>query len=95
MTALPVREDCRHYLTRSTPSGLERRCRVNASSGEGDMFTCPEDCLFFETKTLRAAGWTAAPTERMSNTADLIPEPLPKKRKPQNKKGKGKGKKRR
>lgn len=77
-----VRDDCRHYLQRSTDSGdVVRRCRLGAN-GE-DPFDCPESCLFFEPRGLMGAGWAQAPETRMSNTADALNAlPPPKRRKP-------------
>ncbi|MCU4186912.1 hypothetical protein K6U06_21280 [Acidiferrimicrobium sp. IK] len=77
-----VRQDCRHYLARSTPSGeVVQRCRVGANSQ--DPFACPDGCLFFEGRSLSAAGWAQAPAQPMSNTADgLIDLPPAKRKKP-------------
>jgi hypothetical protein len=77
-----VHTDCRHYLARSTPSDeVVQRCRLGVN--REDPFACPEDCLFFEPRALSGAGWTQAPTERMSNTADgLIDLPAAKRKKP-------------
>jgi hypothetical protein len=51
-----VREDCRHYSTRSTPAGdVLQRCRLGAA--EEMPFACPEDCLFFEPRSITDAGW--------------------------------------
>jgi hypothetical protein len=52
-----VRDDCRHYIRRTTPSGdaLER-CRCEAA--EEMPFACPEFCLFFEPRTISDAGWS-------------------------------------
>ena len=52
-----IREDCRHYIGRSTTGG-ERidRCRLDAN--EVDPFACPEGCLFFEGRRVSDAGWT-------------------------------------
>jgi hypothetical protein len=52
-----VRTDCRHYLERTT-SALEKveRCRLDVA--ELDPFACPEDCLFFEPRTIADQGWT-------------------------------------
>jgi hypothetical protein len=76
-----VREDCRHYLHRSTPTGeAMQRCRVSANSE--DPFTCPEGCLFFEGRSVSGAGWVQPPSQPMSNTADLLnslPTTKPKK----------------
>jgi len=50
-----VREDCRHYSTRSTASGVVQRCRLAAN--EDMPFACPEHCLFFESRSITDAGW--------------------------------------
>ena len=41
-----------------TVRGGERleRCRMNAA--EGPVFACPENCLFFEARSVSNAGWT-------------------------------------
>ena len=66
---MAVREDCRHYLFRSTARGDGlQRCRLSVN--EEHPFACPESCLFFEARALMGAGWTAAPSTPMSNTAD-------------------------
>jgi hypothetical protein len=58
-----VREDCRHYLGRST-TGNERveRCRIDANLE--DPFRCPEGCLFWEARKIPGAGWTIAESDR-------------------------------
>jgi hypothetical protein len=54
-----VRPDCRHYSTRTLPSGeVVERCRVDAN--EKVPFACPEGCLFFEPRAVSDAGWTQA-----------------------------------
>jgi hypothetical protein len=51
-----VREDCRHYSTRTVGSGeVVQRCRVGAN--ETAPFACPEHCLFFEARSITDAGW--------------------------------------
>ncbi len=50
-----VRQDCRHYSTRTTPGGVVQRCRVDAN--EDMPFACPEDCLFFEDRPITGQGW--------------------------------------
>lgn len=75
-----VRDDCRHYIRRSTPTGeAVERCRLNAN--ESNPFACPEGCVFFEPRNVSSAGWTQAPTEPLSNTGQgLIGLPeVPKK----------------
>jgi hypothetical protein len=80
MAAMGVREDCRHYVQRSTAAGdVLRRCRLGVN--EERPFACPDGCLFFEDRKVLGAGWTPAPTERMSNTADGLQNlPPPKRR---------------
>lgn len=76
MVGMGVRDDCRHYIFRSTSAGDGvQRCRLSAN--EEHPFACPESCLFFESRALSGAGWTQAPSESMSNTArglDALPE---------------------
>jgi hypothetical protein len=51
-----VRQDCRHYSTRTTGAGDQvQRCRVDAN--EITPFACPEHCLFFEPRSITDAGW--------------------------------------
>jgi hypothetical protein len=53
---MAVREDCRHYSTRSIAGGeVVQRCRVDAA--EVVPFACPADCLFFESRSITDAGW--------------------------------------
>jgi len=86
---MAVRDDCRHYIRRSTPTGeAVERCRLNAN--ESNPFACPGGCLFFESRNVSSAGWTQAPTEPLSNTGHgLIGLPeAPKKGRRGRKKGK-------
>ncbi len=84
---MSVRDDCRHYLLRTTASGEAlQRCRVAAN--EESPFACPEGCLFHEARALMGAGWAQAPARPMSNTSTKLPDPPAKK-------GRGKGKRRR
>jgi hypothetical protein len=54
-----VREDCRHYVGRSTAGGERvERCRIDAHLD--DPFRCPEGCLFWEPRRVSGAGWTVA-----------------------------------
>jgi len=51
-----VRDDCRHYSSRSTAGGdAVQRCRIEAN--EEAPFACPEGCLFFEPRSITDAGW--------------------------------------
>jgi hypothetical protein len=81
MARVAVREDCRHYLRRSTSAGdVVERCRVGANA-EGP-FACPEGCVFFEERPVSSQGWAQAPSAPMTNTAHGLldlPDP-PKKR---------------
>jgi hypothetical protein len=55
-----VREDCRHYLGRSTSFGDRiDRCRIDVNISEPE-FACPADCLFWEARKVSGAGWTIA-----------------------------------
>jgi hypothetical protein len=57
-----VREDCRHYSTRSTAGGeVVQRCRLGVN--DDAPFACPEGCLFFEPRSLTDAGWTRDPSD--------------------------------
>lgn len=82
MGRMGVRDDCRHYLHRSTPVGeAVQRCRLSVNQEQ--PFACPDGCLFFEGRLVSEAGWTQPPTEPMSNTAHALnampPEPKKKK----------------
>ncbi len=60
---MSVREDCRHYSSRTVRDEVVQRCRVDAN--EVMPFACPEGCLFFEPRTLSDTGWSdATPPER-------------------------------
>jgi hypothetical protein len=60
---MAVREDCRHYASRTVGQGeLVQRCRVDAA--ETMPFACPQDCLFYEPRTITGAGWTLGPGDR-------------------------------
>ncbi|HUS61708.1 MAG TPA: hypothetical protein VMY34_05895 [Acidimicrobiales bacterium] len=60
---MPVRDDCRHYIGRST-AGNEKleRCRLDAA--EDEPFACPEGCLFFEPRRISQAGFDVAEADR-------------------------------
>ena len=58
-----VRPDCRHYSTRTLPTGeVVERCRVDAN--EKVPFACPEGCLFVEPRNVSAAGWVQEKPKR-------------------------------
>ncbi|MET0729217.1 MAG: hypothetical protein ABWZ76_13060 [Acidimicrobiales bacterium] len=51
-----VRTDCRHYSTRTTGADeVVQRCRLDMA--EATPFACPEDCIFFESRSITDAGW--------------------------------------
>lgn len=51
-----VREDCRHYSSRTLPTGeTVQRCRLGANTEA--PFSCPADCLFFEPRAISDTGW--------------------------------------
>lgn len=53
---MAVREDCRHYVRRTTATGEKlEQCRLDAN--EQDPFACPEGCLFFEGRSISSTGW--------------------------------------
>jgi hypothetical protein len=53
---MTVRDDCRHYSTRTTAGGeVVQRCRVDMA--EAAPFACPDHCLFFEPRSITDAGW--------------------------------------
>ena len=53
---MPVREDCRHYSTRTVAGGdVVQRCRLSVN--ETAPFACPEGCVFFEPRTITGDGW--------------------------------------
>jgi hypothetical protein len=59
---MPVRRDCRHYSTRSMPTGeTVQRCRLTANTDA--PFGCPDDCVFFEPRSLSATGWETGDIE--------------------------------
>lgn len=76
---MAVRDDCRHYLARTTGSGeVLQRCRLGAAADT--PFACPDSCILFEPRALMGAGWAQAPPTPMSNTADGLAN-LPPQRK--------------
>ncbi len=52
-----VRNDCRHYSNRTMPTDeVVQRCRLGANTEA--PFACPEDCLFFEERSISDTGWS-------------------------------------
>ena len=63
MGAMEIRDDCRHYSSRSLPTGdTAQRCRLDVA--QMMPFGCPEGCLFFEPRGISDAGWQQAPKDR-------------------------------
>ena len=53
---MTVRTACRHYSTRTIPTGeVVQRCRMGMA--EATPFACPDDCIFFEARSITDAGW--------------------------------------
>jgi hypothetical protein len=53
---MAVRDDCRHYVRRSTSGGdAIEQCKLGAN--ERDPFACPDGCLFHEPRTISDAGF--------------------------------------
>ena len=60
LTVMSVREDCRHYSSRTVGSGdVVQRCKVDFAATA--PFACPEDCLFFESRVITDASWRRGP----------------------------------
>ena len=56
MEPMAVRTDCRHYSTRTTgPGDVVQRCRVDMA--EAMPFACPDNCIFFESRSITDTGW--------------------------------------
>ena len=54
--AMPVRDDCRHYVMQTAGNGERlERCRLGAH--EEGAFACPPGCLFHEARGTSSAGW--------------------------------------
>jgi hypothetical protein len=51
-----VREDCRHYSSRTTGDEVVQRCRLGVN--EVAPFACPDDCVFLEGRSVSETGWT-------------------------------------
>ena len=65
-----VRDDCRHYSTRTTAGGdVVQRCRLDAA--EAMPFACPDGCLFFEPRPLTDTGWSRDPDDRPGDDPGL------------------------
>jgi hypothetical protein len=56
---MAVRDDCRHYSSRTLPSGDKREsCKLGVN--EDMPFACPDGCLFFEPRF--GSGWVTQPS---------------------------------
>lgn len=60
---MAIRDDCRHYIMQ-TVRGTERleRCRLGVS--EQIPFSCPDGCVFYESRRTSSAGWHVAEEDR-------------------------------
>ena len=59
MDAMAVRADCRHYSIRTLATGDQvERCRLGAATTV--PFACPDDCVFYEKRSISSAGWRVA-----------------------------------
>jgi hypothetical protein len=50
-----VREDCRHYSSRTSGDEVVQRCRLGVN--EVAPFACPDDCVFLEGRSVSGTGW--------------------------------------
>ena len=54
---MSVRDDCRHYVRRSTAGGdAIEQCKLGVNELD-PAFACPEGCLFHEVRTISDTGW--------------------------------------
>ncbi len=54
---MTVRDDCRHYSTRTLATGDRvEKCRLSVN--DEAPFGCPDGCLFFEPRPGMSVGWT-------------------------------------
>ena len=54
---MAVRDDCRHYVRRSTAGGdAIEQCKLGANLID-PAFACPEECLFYEARRISDTGW--------------------------------------
>jgi hypothetical protein len=61
MGAMAVRDDCRHYVRRSTAGGdAIEQCKLGANLTD-PLFACPQGCLFHEPRKITDAGWERNP----------------------------------
>ena len=60
---MATNEDCRHYVMQ-TVRGTDRleRCRLGANTPL--PFSCPDGCVFFESRRTSSAGWHVADPKR-------------------------------
>ncbi len=66
---MPMREDCKHYATRTYASGdMVRMCRLDLAPEA--PWKCPDDCPSYQRRTWDA-GWT------LGKLADTEPDPEP------------------
>jgi hypothetical protein len=59
---MAVREDCRHYIRQTVPSGERtERCRLGVN--EDLPFACPDGCVLHEPRATSSAGWQVPPEQ--------------------------------
>ena len=64
--SMAVRNDCRHYSSRSTPAGIIEKCRLDMA--QVIPFDCPENCIFFEPRAISGVGWAVEEPENGETT---------------------------
>jgi uncharacterized protein (DUF3084 family) len=65
---MAVRDDCRHYSTRTTSAGdVVQRCRLGANLEA--PFACPDDCVFLEARAVTETGWQLTDPDDDPDTA--------------------------
>ena len=70
--AMPMRTDCRHYESRTYPSGdIVRRCRLDLAPEA--PWRCPENCSGYARRTVDVA-WNYG---SLGHTQSVAPEPEP------------------
>ncbi|HEX6312902.1 MAG TPA: hypothetical protein VF152_14915 [Acidimicrobiia bacterium] len=69
---MPMRTDCKHYDSRTYPSGeVAQKCRLDLAPEA--PWRCPDDCPAY-TKRRMDAGWQYGSLSRASQTPEPEPE---------------------
>jgi hypothetical protein len=56
MSAVSVKQDCRHYVMQTVRAGERtERCRLGVA--ETVPFACDEGCVFYEPRKTATSGW--------------------------------------